>query len=470
MKKLLSGLMAGAVVISSASSLVACSKFTVISEIYLVTDSGKISDKSFNQSSYEAGNEFLQQVVAKVDPTYANSKIAKIEPENASTKILKNQYNNAKNNGAKTILLPGFHHANPGEGEYLAGQIMKDVEQGSSIMLDGANFSDNEIGFNFRGDISGFYAGMGSIIWSLQQKDVETDVSLGSFGGISNPQAVDNFIVGYLAAIDVFNKYKETEAGKSTLTKEVKDGGFGLDEKALNRTVKRTQDNLPLDTADSLWYTQSFAQGDAVNISKNLISLKSTVIMPVAGPQTLDVLGVSKTHDGGNTVKVIGVDTNQADAFPQHKGMFLTSAEKDLKNSTIAGLAHTKYWMEKYKNNLLEKLKEHLDDKITLTREVKNKDGEVSEYKSVDLDEPYSWEGQTLWVGGNMSSGGNNLLDEDTAKNIKSVFKPETLTDASIELFESIAAKNYGKTLINKDIIEAYVNTIINKGGFTYNG
>ncbi|WP_339021025.1 hypothetical protein [Spiroplasma endosymbiont of Atherix ibis] len=459
MKKLLSGLMVGVVVLSSTSSLVSCSKISAIAEIYLVTDSGKILDKSFNESTYKAGNEFLQQVVGNIDSKFKNSKISKIEPENASTKVLKNQYTNAKNNGAKTILLPGFHHAIPGEGNNLAPKIMENVEQGSTIILDGRSSNKNELGFSFRGDISGFYAGMSAIIWSLKNTDNQT-ISLGSFGGISNPQAVDSFIVGYLASIELFNEYKTNKEGKEQLLKPIEKGGFALSEESLKREVKRTQKDLPKDLTDSSWFSQSFAQGDGMNVTKNLIQNKATVIMPVAGPQTLDVIGLSKTNDGGKTVKIVGVDTNQAEAFPQNEGMFITSAEKELTNATIAGLSHTKYWINQYnsqstQNNITNEVGKYLENKISITRE-----NEEGIFETVDLSKEESWEGQTLWVGGNMSSGGRNLLDLKTATNIKKIFSPEALSEASIKLFETINKNDYGKCIINEKVIKYYAKSI----------
>ncbi|WP_339034293.1 hypothetical protein [Spiroplasma endosymbiont of Cantharis rufa] len=453
MKKLLSGLMAGVVVCSSTSSLVSCSKLSAISEIYLVTDAGKISDKSFNESTFKAGNEFLQEVIQEKD-----LKISKIEPENSSSKVMKNQYRNARNNGAKTILLPGFHHAMPGEGENYAPEVMSG--KGSTIFLDGESSATNELAFSFRGDISGFYAGMSAIIWGLQQKDKYKEISLGSFGGISNPRAVDAFIVGYLAAIEVFNELKKTDQGKEKLKKD-----FDLNEEDFTKKVKMTQSQFPNSPSDASWYSNSFQQGDALVVSSTLIQNGANFIMPVAGPQTIDVVGLSKQKDGGETVKVIGVDTNQAEAFPQNKGIFLTSAEKDLQNATIVGLAHTPYWIENHED-VVEKTAEYLKDKINLTE--KNDKGE---FVAVEIDDKKAWSssqweegkvGRTLWVGGNMSAGGRNLATPDLKEKILLIFEPDVLTKASIELFETIDNNNFEKSLINEKTIKAYANKILN--------
>ncbi|ALD65995.1 type 1 periplasmic-binding domain-containing protein [Spiroplasma cantharicola] len=453
MKKLLSGLMAGVVVCSSTSSLVSCSKLSAISEIYLVTDAGKISDKSFNESTFKAGNEFLQEVLQRKD-----WKISKIEPENSSSKVMKNQYRNARNNGAKIILLPGFHHAMPGEGENYAPQVMS--EKGSTIFLDGESSATNEIGFSFRGDISGFYAGMSSIIWGLQQGNKYKEISLGSFGGISNPRAVDAFIVGYLAAIEVFNELKKTDEGKAKL----KD--FGLNDEAYAKKVKMTQSQFPNSPSDASWYSNSFQQGDGLVVSSTLMQNGANFIMPVAGPQTIDVVGLSKQKDGGDTVKVIGVDTNQAEAFPQNKNMFLTSAEKDLQNATIAGLAHTPYWIEK-DIEVVGKTATYLKGKINLTE----KNEETGKFESVEIDDEFPWSelewkegkvGRTLWVGGNMSAGGNNLATPELKEKILLIFEPDVLTQASIELFETIDNNAFEKSLINEKTIKAYADRILN--------
>ena len=68
-------------------------------EIALITDSGGINDKSFNQSAWEAVKEYG----TKNDKGYKYYK-----PASFDTAGYKDQIKNAVDNGAKVVVLPGF--------------------------------------------------------------------------------------------------------------------------------------------------------------------------------------------------------------------------------------------------------------------------------------------------------------------------------------------------------------------------
>lgn len=94
--------MASAVVLSMV--LVGCGsgKDSKKPEIALVTDSGGINDKSFNQSAWEAVKEYG----TKNDKGYKYYK-----PASFDTAGYKDQIKNAVDNGAKVVVLPGFKFA-----------------------------------------------------------------------------------------------------------------------------------------------------------------------------------------------------------------------------------------------------------------------------------------------------------------------------------------------------------------------
>ena len=95
-------LMASAVVLSMV--LVGCGsgKDSKKPEIALVTDSGGINDKSFNQSAWEAVKEYG----TKNDRGYKYYK-----PASFDTAGYKDQIKNAVDNGAEVVVLPGFKFA-----------------------------------------------------------------------------------------------------------------------------------------------------------------------------------------------------------------------------------------------------------------------------------------------------------------------------------------------------------------------
>ncbi|KAJ3636312.1 hypothetical protein Zmor_008847 [Zophobas morio] len=214
MKKLLSILGAVGIVASSASTVVACGpkvkeipfdKYNYGKDLGLITDTGKINDKSFNQSGFEAGNDFVKALDSK------NGEITKIEPETLSD--IKTSYSKIiKNNGVNTLILPGFQHQ-----DYIstASKIMG--AHRSAVFLDGdTNGTSNVIGLKYKADISGFYAGIASIIEYFQLNKSDTIVKLATFGGIANPVAVTSYMTGFMASIDGFNELMKNDTFKRT--------------------------------------------------------------------------------------------------------------------------------------------------------------------------------------------------------------------------------------------------------------
>ncbi|AVN60655.1 hypothetical protein CG007_03530 [Mesoplasma entomophilum] len=447
MKKLLLSLLSTTIISTSLTTVVSCGTEKHFGQIYLVTDAGKIDDKSFNQSAYEAGTEFVKEILGK------DQKIGYIQPESTAPKTMKRAYKTAKSNKAKTLLLPGFHHAMPGEGDHQAAKVMEN--SGSTIILDSNSAANNEIGVVFRGDVSGFYAGMASIIYSLNNDNYTNNtLSLGAFGGVSNPASVDNFIVGYLASIDVYNQLKTNDQFLEN---------FNIDKDIATKvTVRKAQNGWPKSKDDTTWFSNSFLIGQSKLVLDNLKdtskSVKPNVLMPVAGSQTSDAI----SYD--NSWKVIGVDTDQAESYGKDaENRFITSAEKDLKNSTIVSLAHTPEWMDnKEYPEILEKVALNYSDKIQLTKEVKKEDG-TSTFEDIDIRAKESWTGMDVWVNGTMSSGGANLLDDTLAIKIKEYFTPQALTEASKILFSKYinGVIPSSGTIIAVEPVADYANTII---------
>lgn len=448
MKKLLLSLLSTTILSTSITTVVSCGAEKHFGQIYLITDSGKVDDKSFNQSTYEAGSEFTKEILG------IDKKIAYIQPDSTASKTMKRAYKSAKTNGAKTLLLPGFHHAMPGEGEHNGAKIMN--EYGSTIILDTNSAAENEVGVVFRGDVSGFYAGMSSIIYSLKNANYSNNIlSLGAYGGVSNPASVDNFIVGFLASIEVYNELKNKEVFLNT---------FEIDHEIAKKvTVRKAQNEYPKSKDDVTWFSNSFLIGQSKLVLDNLTdkskSVKPNVIMPVAGPQTSDAISYDQTW------KVIGVDTDQAESYGKDaENRFITSAEKDLKNSAIVALAHTPEWIENDEYpDILKNVSEKYSDKIQLTKEITKKDGST-EFVDIDIAQKEKWIGKDVWVNGTMSAGGANLLKKELAEKIKEYFSPNALTEASKALFSKYINGDMPSsgTIISNDVVVDYAKTITN--------
>gem|GEM_PF-4330104 len=198
MKKLIASLMTASLATISASNVVAC-RNNRFRDIWVVTDGNPVTDNSFNQSAFEGANNFLRYILGHDVDSFDS--VEYTAPNNIGQ--LTQAYNNAAQRGARTLVLAGFQHAATGGGNHNAPEIMADVD-GSVVLIDNSTDGhENQIGLQFRADISGFMAGVAAIVYSIatNQHAGET-VRLATFGGISNPGSVDVFMVGYLAAVE----------------------------------------------------------------------------------------------------------------------------------------------------------------------------------------------------------------------------------------------------------------------------
>ncbi|QEH61325.1 basic membrane protein A [Spiroplasma chinense] len=440
MKKLLSGLMAVAIVGSSAASVVACGKGLDTSKItgekiWLVTDTGKVDDKSFNQSGFDGGNYFINNIH---NPNGTDKTIGKTEPDDLSD--LQAAYENAKFDGAGTLILPGFHHAL--EGENKAARVMNG---GTTILLDGDDGGQaNQIGIMFRGDVSGFYAGLSSLIQlSNDATWTKKEVVMSTFGGVHNAGAVDNFMVGYLASIEVFNKIVGDEKLKEQ---------FNVGENVTSAKRVSTQENGPATDQESTWFSGSFAAGDGKTLSESHINAGASIIMPVAGPQTKDTLdAIGDRKD----VFVVGVDTDQVTSYGTEK--FLTSAEKPLVDATVISLGHSKLYNGK--EGVQDKTLAYAKDKGA-SFSTAGTDGKFSSY-DMEAKKGETWEGKTLWMGGKASNGGKNKVTAETYNKVSEIITQAMLEETSIDLFAKIATDASAKNILSNATVKAYADKII---------
>lgn len=178
MKKILSMLLAFAMMFS----LVGCSsgssddEGTDTYEIAMITDSGSVTDKSFNQSAYEGCKEFAE----------ANKLTYKYyKPEQTDDAGLSACIENAIDNGAKVIVTPGFKFQAAVEA---SAAKFTDVKFIAIDFVPEGNL-DNVIAYTFAEQEPGYMAGYAAV--------QEGYTKLGFMGGISLP-AVQNYGIGYL--------------------------------------------------------------------------------------------------------------------------------------------------------------------------------------------------------------------------------------------------------------------------------
>ncbi|AHI53489.1 ribose/galactose ABC transporter substrate-binding protein [Spiroplasma sabaudiense Ar-1343] len=417
MKKLLSIIASSALVTTSVTSVVACgnNKFT---DIFLISDVGRINDKSFNESAYDGANKFLNEQLSITD-----QKISYLLP--TTTSEIEKQYDTARNNGAKTLLLPGFAHQ---EHVDHAQEVIKD--SGTAILLDGSS-NDNKdvIGVQFNSEMSGFYAGVASILYMIGQG--ERDIKLSAYGGLHNPTGVTNFISGYMASIEFINQLQNQE-DKTTLDSLIK--VFNPDKSSADlNSVSRvaSQKNEPTKNDDQNWFSGSFGVGGGKAISEKLISEGANIIFPVAGPQTEDTLGTIKERNKEGKVFVVGVDTDQVQLYKNYKNYFITSASKTLSMATQAALINSKVY------------------EGTVSKEDKAK------YQGYEKDgTPISgpWDGHDVWFNGDISYGSDNKVSEENYRQLMALLEGagEALSETYHELTEG---KNSAQEILDSQII-----------------
>ncbi|WP_381414880.1 BMP family ABC transporter substrate-binding protein [Spiroplasma endosymbiont of Anurida maritima] len=334
MKKILNILSVVALVGSTAATVVACATVEVSSKnIALVTDAGSINDKSFNQSAWEAVEEFMK---LEEEEGYTRQSFEPIDPND-----ILNKYTSAANSGNGTVVAPGFAHANPIK-EY-SKQNNDIFKQQHYIWLDGndrdlASIDNTNVAkIVFYAAISGFYAGISSALF-LNKEVPEGDLKTsGWLGGDS--QGVTDFIAGYYSAIRFFNANKDDESmtglyneafGEAPVAalREVQfvnpDSGARIDNHAAGE--------VPTGLGKSIEWVTSFHAGDGKALAKKGVENGVNAMMPVAGPQSQDWLTEIEDKEG---FYAVGVDTDMSQQYEGEESTFITSALKDLKGATV---------------------------------------------------------------------------------------------------------------------------------------
>ena len=274
MKKLFASILCFAMI----CGITGCSSSSDEYEIAMITDSGSVTDKSFNQSAYEGVKEFGE----KNDMTYKY-----YAPKDTDTAGLLSTVDDAVDNGAKVIVTPGF---NFNDAIVKAQEKYPDVK---FITIDfepstdkGVVTGDNTTCYLFCEEESGYVAGYAAV--------KEGYTKLGFAGGMSLP-AVQNYGIGYVQ-------------GASDAAKEL---GVNVE---INYTYTGTFNESPeIKTLATAWYNSG-----------------TEVIFSCGGQICNSIFAAAQE---GNKA-TIGVDTDQND----DSDTVITSALKDVKGATMKGL------------------------------------------------------------------------------------------------------------------------------------
>ncbi len=285
-------------VTSCALPLTSCS-WSKGSLVRLVTDSGPITDQSFNESAYDS--------LADISNASAPGQKHWYQPDGNSANVIANGYRAAEATGAKYILAPGFYHV-AAIHSYVKGQKDTNLKW---ILADADGSLDSPAGHKEVGNrVSGIIFDMKSTsyvagFYSAYRAQEFDKPMVGTYGGGNFPGVTD-YNLGWLAGVKGANTFNAQQ--KNGTWKPVKVATF------INATE---------------WTNAGFDnQQLAHSKTKTLLSKGANVFLPVAGADTLGTL--SEMKEEGSKGLVLGVDTDMELKFPTFKDQFFTSILKNL--------------------------------------------------------------------------------------------------------------------------------------------
>ena len=301
--------------------------------VMLVTGGGVVNDKSFNEQAYEAFYRIDSPDVKDglTEAFYGEeSQRYYVQPASTSADDISSQYGtaiatlgtttvtrvpgNTVSTMKKVIIAPGFHHQE-------AIKVFQEANSSNTtkfVVLDAepkyTNFATNEAtllkntyGIQFDTKTAAFQAGYLAALY-LEAKG-DTTPKVGTFGGGNFPGVTD-FMVGFVAGIRYYNEHKES--GKEAVT-------------------------FAKFTAEADYTNSGFAAGDGRVKADHLVSEGADVILPVAGPQTADVLGAIAASNRADEIKTIGVDNDQSKLYPDGATRLITSVRKNVRKAAVEG-------------------------------------------------------------------------------------------------------------------------------------
>ncbi|MGZ9762397.1 BMP family ABC transporter substrate-binding protein [Mycoplasma sp. 394] len=258
-------------------------------KIYVITDTGHVTDKSFNQSQWEAALTILDQ-------TRKDGKnqleVKSVEPREGK---YDDSYRAALTSGAKIWVLSGFTHID---------HIKNFIQQNNAalkqkgVKIFNVDFALNPTELNYP-DIYNINFNVNEASWmagyalAKYVAENETDKKLSSFGGGAF-HGVTDYITGYLKGILEWNKE--------------------------NPSKKVTHEAVRLDSG-----FQPGPQMDPVITSA--LASNPVLIYPVAGPATKATL--DKLNQNNQSTYIVGVDVDQGKSLSA-PDRFLTSVLKNM--------------------------------------------------------------------------------------------------------------------------------------------
>ncbi len=256
-----------------------------------ITDTGGVDDKGFNQTAWKGVQDAEKSMGIE----------GKLLESKAETDYVPN-INSFLGDKCDLIITVGFLL-----GDATKAAAEANPDQKFSIV----DFAYDPVVPNILGQV--FATDQAAFLAGYLAAGVSKTGTVGTFGGINIPP-VTIFMDGMARGVAYYNKVKGTSV---TL--------LGWD------PVKK--EGLFTNNFESLSDGRDFAQ--------NLNQEGADIVMPVAGPVGQGSAALA-TELGPDKLKIIGVDVDQYDTDPEHKGVFLTSVLKRMDSTVIESIKEAK--------------------------------------------------------------------------------------------------------------------------------
>jgi basic membrane protein A len=252
-----------------------------------VTDLGGVDDKGFNQTAWQGVQDAEKSL--GVEGKLLESKAETDYEPNVNSFVAEK---------CDIIITVGF---------LLGDATKKAAEANPDTKFSIVDFAydppvPNILGQVFATDEAAFLAGY--LAAGMSQSGV-----VGTFGGVNIPP-VTIFMDGFVRGVAHYNSVKGTSVTVLGWDPDAKEGLFTNNFESLD---------------------------DGRAFAKNLVDEGADIVMPVAGPVGQGSAALA-SELGVDKLKIIGVDVDQYDTDPDHKGVFLTSVLKRMDSTTVAAV------------------------------------------------------------------------------------------------------------------------------------
>ena len=281
MKKLIFALLA-----TAAATAVSAPVHAADFKACQITDTGGVDDKGFNQTAWKGVQDAKDMGVE-----------GKLLESKAETDYVPN-INSFVAEKCDIIITVGFLL---GDATKAAAEANPDVKF-SIVDYAYDPVLPNVLGQVYATDEAAFLAG-------YVAAGVSKTGIVGTFGGINIPP-VTIFMDGFAHGVAYYNKQKGKDVKVLGWDPEKKEGLF----------------------------TNNFSSlDDGRAFAKNLNEEGADIVMPVAGPVGQGSAALA-TELGADTLKIVGVDVDQYETDPEHKGVFLTSVLKRMDSTVVEAI------------------------------------------------------------------------------------------------------------------------------------